>query len=381
MSRLPSCLIVAGEKSAEEHALSFYPHLKNACPGVEFFGVGGSDLAERGVELLYSLNDFSSWGISGVITKIPFYKKAMAHLLDEVEKRQTKVAILIDFQTFNMKIAQQLKERGVKVLYYVAPQAWAWKAYRTKALARDTDALFTIIPFEKEWFKSRGVNQVFSAVHPLALRYPEIVAAKSEQFHSSSEIKLLLLPGSRGFEVKSLMADFMAATKLLRQSGLKVKLGMVQSRSLNARYFDSYRSEMEQVWSDQELEVALRWADFSLAASGTVTLACALFQLPTVVSYRTSLLNEFIFHTFVNYTGAISLANIVHSKPVFPELLQDSVSDFNLAQEILKWIRNPTYLAQTRETLVQTRPLLLGEDLPSWQVMAETIRRSYESAD
>jgi lipid-A-disaccharide synthase len=124
-----SCLIIAGEKSGEEHALSFLNELKRASPDTEFFGVGGDEMKQAGVELLYHLNDFSSWGYSEVITKIPFYFKAMNTIVDEVKKRGTKTAILIDFQSFNLKLAGKLKEIGVEVLYYVAPQACAWIEY------------------------------------------------------------------------------------------------------------------------------------------------------------------------------------------------------------------------------------------------------------
>lgn len=378
MSKAQSCLIIAGEKSGEEHALSFFPALQAACPNLDFFGVGGDDLKDRAVDLIYHLNDFSSWGISGVITKIPFYKKAMDRLLQEVERRQTKVAILIDFQTFNMKLAKKLTERGVKVLYYVAPQAWAWKAYRTKALARDTEVLFTILPFEKEWFKKREVGQVYGTVHPLALRYPRQLN-KDKNLKNDQEIKILLLPGSRGFEVNSLLPEFLKTIGTLKSRGLRPKVGLVKSRSLKTNYYDGYVEKIDQIWSDEDLEKGLNWADLSLAASGTVTLACALFGLPTVVAYKTSLLNEFIFHTFVNYQGAISLANIVHGDKVYPELLQDEVSSYNLAKKLLAWIENPEYLKQTRERLSTTHALLSGDEIPAWQVMAQTIGRSYES--
>ena len=100
-----SCLIIAGEKSGEEHAMSFLPHLMEMMPNCHFYGVGGDDMSEAGVDCLYHLRDFSSWGFSEVIKKIPFYFKALKRLVGEVEERHTKVAILIDFQDFNMRLA------------------------------------------------------------------------------------------------------------------------------------------------------------------------------------------------------------------------------------------------------------------------------------
>ena len=141
-----SCLIIAGEKSGEEHAMSFLPTLMESSPGMKFFGVGGDEMSSLGVENLYHLKDFSSWGFSEVIGKIPFYFKALNQIVEEVKKRKCKFAILIDFQDFNLRLAKKLNREGVRVFYYVAPQAWAWKAWRAKALEENVDTLFTIIP-------------------------------------------------------------------------------------------------------------------------------------------------------------------------------------------------------------------------------------------
>ena len=168
-----SCLIIAGEKSGEEHAMSFLPDVLKNVPDLKLFGVGGEEMQALGVELLYHLKDFSSWGFSEVIGKIPFYFKALQHIEEEVVRRGCQTAILIDFQDFNMRLAKRLKRRGVKVLYYVAPQAWAWKAWRATTLSKTVHTLFTILPFEKDWFKERGVNQVCSVPHPLWFHYKD----------------------------------------------------------------------------------------------------------------------------------------------------------------------------------------------------------------
>ena len=153
---MASCLLIAGEKSGEEHAMSFFPELKSLVPEAEFYGVGGDELKSHGMDLLYHLKDFSSMGFSEVIGKIPFYFNALSHIEKEVIRRHTKVAILVDFQGFNMRLAKRLSKRGVKVLYYVAPQAWAWKSHRAQALSETVHTLFTILPFEKNGFRIGG---------------------------------------------------------------------------------------------------------------------------------------------------------------------------------------------------------------------------------
>ena len=166
-----SCLIIAGEKSGEDHAMTFLPELMKLSPNCKFYGVGGKRLEDLDVELLYHLKDFSGIGISEVLGKIPFYFKALDNIVSEVKKRETKTAILIDFQGFNLKLAKKLKKLGVNVLYYVAPQAWVWKPWRSKVLEQNVHTLFTILPFEKKWFSERGVTKVKAVVHPLMNEY------------------------------------------------------------------------------------------------------------------------------------------------------------------------------------------------------------------
>ena len=157
------CLIVAGEKSGEEHFLSMWSDLKN----IHFWGVGGTEMSEKGVELLYHLKDFSSMGLSEVLVKIRFYQRAMNSYFQEVERRSCKTALLVDFQGLILRLAEKLAKKGVKVLYYVAPQAWIWKKERVVKLRDFVSSLYTILPFEKRWFEERGVKQVIQAPHPV----------------------------------------------------------------------------------------------------------------------------------------------------------------------------------------------------------------------
>lgn len=371
---MASCLIIAGEQSGEEHALSFYPELKRLCPDVQFFGVGGDELESRGMELLYHLKDFSSMGFSEVINKIPFYFKALKNLEAEVTRRQTKVAILIDFQDFNLRLARKLSKQGVKVLYYVAPQAWAWKAHRATALAESVHTLFTILPFEKEWFKSRGVHQVKSIPHPLMLTYKEELTSLPQKAYGSwgKKMKLLILPGSRRFEVHSLLPEFMKTVKELRKK-IQVEVHVVRVGHIHQGIFDFYHDDVDVWHSSDKLTSAMRECHFALAASGTVTLSTGLFELPTIVCYRTSLLNEFIFYNFINYKGAISLTNIIHNKMVFPEIVQNSVEASQLTPVISSWIESEMAYNEVKSTLRETKHLLSGEDFSVPEYMARVI--------
>jgi lipid-A-disaccharide synthase len=371
---LPSCLIIAGEKSGEEHALSFFPELRKLCPGTQFYGVGGEELQNLGVELLYHLKDFSSMGFSEVIQKIPFYFNALKRLENEVIRRGTRTAILIDFQDFNMRLAQRLSKRGVKILYYVAPQAWAWKPHRAAALASSVSTLFAILPFEKKWFMDRGVGQVKSIPHPLMLTYKNLLQdIPAKPFRSwDKKLKILLLPGSRRAEVHSLLPVFIEAMRELKKS-MNVEVHLVKVPHLKQEMYTFFNRDID-VWHDSaDLVPAMKECHFALAASGTVTLSTGLFELPTVVCYKSSLLNEFIYYNFVKYSGPISLTNIIQGEMVFPEFVQGQANPAQILKVIKTWMKDESVYNELKSKLRQTKNLLSGEDFSVPQFMAQVI--------
>ncbi len=373
-----NCLLIAGEKSGEEHALSFIKELKSLLPELEFWGVGGDSLEKEGMHLIYHLNSFSSWGYTEVFSKIPFYLKALKNLDSMANEKKTKVAILIDFQEFNLKLAKKLSQRGVKVLYYVAPQVWVWKEYRIKSLKKYVHSLFTILPFEKNWFLKRGLQNVISAKHPLWFHYHkelEKFSFKQNEFSKGNKLKILLLPGSRNFEVSHLLPYFISTISEIKKN-YDCEVGIVISPSVRQELISPYQKIFDQTFSSEELTSALKTYHFALAASGTVTLACALFAVPTIVCYQTSLLNSFIFRTFVSYNGPISLPNIVHEKRVFPELIQEEVSQYNILKELKMWITDSLKYQKIRESLKLTQKLLQGEEKSVAQYMAQVIKKS-----
>ena len=371
---MPSCLIIAGEKSGEEHALSFFPELARLAPDTKFFGVGGDDLENLGVELLYHLKDFSSMGFSEVIGKIPFYFKALKRLENEVVARGTKTAIVIDFQDFNLRLAKRLSKRGIRVLYYVAPQAWAWKAHRAEALKTAAHTLFTILPFEKKWFGDRGVRQVKAIPHPLMLTYKNVLQDIPAKPYGSwdEKVKILLLPGSRRFEVEGLLPEFVATIEELRKTH-RVEAHLVKVAHLPEKYYSLYAGKVDVIHESTDLVKAMKECHFALAASGTVTLSTGLFELPTIVAYKASLLNEFIFHNFIKYRGLISLTNIIHGKMIFPEFTQGEANSKRFLRVIRTWMADEKIYNEMKKDLRETKNLLAGDDFSVPEYMARVI--------
>lgn len=354
--------------------MSFFPELKKLAPDTQFYGVGGEELEKEGVELLYHLKDFSSMGFSEVIGKIPFYFKALSHLEKEVIKRDTKVAILVDFQGFNMRLAKRLKKLGVKVLYYVAPQAWAWKAHRAAAISQNVHTLFTILPFEKKWFMDRGVKQVRSIPHPLMLTYKnELNTIPSKPFGSwKPKLKLLLLPGSRKFEIHHLLPIFIQTAQILKEL-YDVEVHLVKVSHVSDEIYRYFQNDIDVWYESEDLTKAMKTCHLSLAASGTVTLSTGLFELPTVVCYQASLLNAFIFYNFIKYQGPISLTNIIHNQMIFPEFVQEQVNAQQLTRVIKSWLADETVYNKLKDELKNTKHLLSGEDFSVPQYMSQVI--------
>jgi lipid-A-disaccharide synthase len=371
-----SCLVIIGEKSAEEHSLSFLPDLVRHLPDVKFFGVGSEFTENLGMENIYHLKDFSSWGFVEVIGKIFFYIKALLRILSEVEQRNCQVAILVDFQEFNYFLAKRLKSRGVEVLYYVAPQAWAWRKYRAKKLGQLVNTLFTIIPFERNWFRERGVANVRSVPHPLLYSFKEKLAEISQiQKPASKKKRILLLPGSRNFEVKSLLPIFAASIAELKKNE-EIEVSLVRVNSVADESYGDL-SFVDKLYHSDDIVEAFKTVDMCFAASGTVTLATALFVLPTIVCYKVSFVTMMVFRTFVRYPGPVSLANIFHQKILFPELLQEQVTVENIVKIARQWIENPQEFFEIREELKKTASLIQGENFSVSEYMANEIKKAY----
>jgi lipid-A-disaccharide synthase len=370
-----SCLIIAGEKSGEDHAMTFMPELMQKTPNCTYYGVGGQRLETKGVELLYHLKDFSGIGISEVLGKIPFYYKALDVIVEEVKKRNTKTAILIDFQGFNLKLAKKLKSLGVDVLYYVAPQAWVWKPWRSKVLEKNVHTLFTILPFEKKWFQDRGVTKVKGVVHPLMIEYKNDFSNIRERKSSDligKKIKILLLPGSRNVEVGKLLPIFDRGMSLLGESNIEFEIGIVKSESVRDEHYET-NLEFVHEWSSSELVEALNWADLCVAASGTVTLATGIFGVPTIVCYQVSLFTEFVLNMLVPYDGPASLTNIMHDEYIYPELIQYKANRYNISSIIKDWVSSPEKYDLIVEKLKTTRSKLVGDDFSVPEYMSDVI--------
>lgn len=367
-------LVIAGEKSAEEHFVSMYGDIISSNSEIHFYGVGGNEMKSLGIDCIYDLSSFSSMGLTEPIKKLPYYFSAMNTLIEETKKRRTKFAILIDFQEFNLKMAQRLTENGIKVLYYVAPQAWAWRSGRCKKLAKYTYRLFTILPFEKKWFSDRGVKQIVECQHPVFKKFNEnIPDFEKMKMSREKDPVILFLPGSRNSEVKKLLPVYYKALKKIKILLPHFKFSIVLSDSITLPLEIEKIREFNYVYSNAQLDLALEQSSFCISASGTVNLNCAFYRVPTIVCYDANRLNYFVARELVGYKGFASLVNIISEKEVFPELLQDKCNATNLATYVLNLVNSQN---KSQETLADLEKLFLsfakGESKPG-KIIREVI--------
>ena len=228
-----------------------------------------------------------------------------------------------------------------------------------KELAQFTNHLFCILPFEKKWFSERGVKQISSVLHPV---YQKIEEENRWNHKEENKQEVLLLPGSRNSEVLRTLPVFL---KALSNTSHQLTISIVKTSSVNSKIYEAYDDKIDKSYDSSDLYDALENSKLCLAASGTATLSCALMQVPTIVGYKVSLLNELFYRVFVPYKGFIALANLIAEREVFPELIQDKFSSFEIERKLKEWLSDSKKIDEVKEkaSLVRERFLFDNDNV------------------
>jgi lipid-A-disaccharide synthase len=273
-------------------------------------------------------------GFAEVIGRLPFFLRLRRRVFDALERERVDLVIPVDYPGFNLRLARHAARLRIPVLYYIAPQVWAWHASRAKALARDTRGVAVILPFEEEFLRGAGARARFVG-HPL-LDATSAVPPRAEwaaRWKLDPERPVLaLFPGSRGQEVERHLEIFSAAADRVRRERPDVQPVIAAAPDLDRGVYADAR------WPLADSAGLLRHAAAALVKSGTTTLEGALAGTPMVVAYRTSALTYQIARRVVRVPH-IALANLVAEERVVPELIQDSVTPERLAAELLPLLR------------------------------------------
>jgi lipid-A-disaccharide synthase len=355
-------LVVAGEASGDrlaaralKHAMLLAESLGNS---LELYGIGGRDCEKLGMNCLYSTDQMSVVGFLEVVKRYRFFKhviKNIISLLDSKDQRPD-ILFLIDYPGFNLRLAKEARKRGIRVVFYVSPQVWAWKASRVKNIVTSVNDMLVIFPFEIEIYKQAGLKNTHFVGHPLL----EIIEEERASFLSREEFAvkfgldaskdwLLAFPGSRKEEVsKHLHIMSKAARDFCSVKNWQPVI--IEAASVHTVDYEGFREPLLKYFrSPQDIHQLMFHSQLGILKSGTTTLEAALMGLPGVICYKTSGLTYMIAKRMITLKF-IGLANIVLGRKLYPELIQSEFTSERIMKELeLVYIQKDTFTDQLKE--------------------------------
>lgn len=361
-------MMIAGDPSGDALAADLVHALNQRLPS-SFFGAGGPKMAAAGVELAFDLTADSVIGISDVFKILPQFIKRFRELVALAAAQQPDLIILVDSQGFNRRFAHAIRkhQRGSwkpRIVQYVSPQVWASRPKRARSLARDVDLVLCLFAFEKEWYAERFPDLKVEFVgHPLLDRYanykfePEKYPIPSCAGGIATTPLVVLLPGSRKAELRRHLPVMFEALQLI-QKEQPVRYRIVLPENLNIQgMFPNLPHDL--FVQHGGLAEALREATIAISKTGTITMECAYFGVPTVAIYKTSWITATIARRIIK-VKYLAMPNLLADEAVFPELLQQDASASGIASEALDLLRNEARRMQVRAKLQQVISQLGG---------------------
>jgi lipid-A-disaccharide synthase len=369
-------LISAGEASGDLYASRLATALKRRHPDVEFFGCAGPRMQAAGVETVVDARSLAVVGIVEVAAHIPRIYREFRKLVRASKERRPDLAILTDSPDFHLRLAGKLHAQGVPVVYFIAPQAWAWRQGRVKEMRRTLTRLLCIFPFEEPFFLNHGVPAKFIG-HPLArIVKPSLTRAEfQERFGLEANDRLVvLLPGSRHGEVARHMPYLLDAAKRM-ENVQKVRFIVALPAGFGAErttFWKPARAASIQIVEGHTWDF-LSYGDVSLAASGTVTIEAALLGAPLVTFYRVNALSWILGRWMVN-APFLSMVNLVAGKRVAVELIQHQMTGEKIAAEALRLLNDPRE-RRTMKAGLDEVSVKLSNDQDPMEVAADSIEQ------
>lgn len=355
-------MIVAGEASGDLHGAFLVREIKKFAGNVQICGIGGSEMAAQGVEILLEASKLAVVGLFEVFGHLKDIRRAMRILEKRMVEQRPDLLILIDYPDFNLILARKARRLGIKVFYYVSPQVWAWRSGRVKTIKKLVDRMAVILPFERKFYADRGVGVDFVG-HPLL----DSVATSCDRdafctkYSLSPESTLIgIMPGSRRKEIAALLPVFLGAAEALQKKLPNAVFLLPLASTLAPDILMQHG--LEGCGVDVKVITADRYnlmasCDAVMAASGTITLELAILTTPMLVAYRVSPLSYFIGRHLVQ-VPYFSLVNLVAESKVVPELLQQEVTPENIAGFIEKMIVDQNYRQNMLKGLSRVKKLL-----------------------
>ena len=347
MSGNPTVFLSAGESSGDLHGAELARRLRVRLPGVRLIGLGGSRMAAEGVELVAGLDRLAVLGLAEVIRHLPDLLRLRSEVYRLLNREHVNLVVPIDYPGFNLPLAGRAHAMGIRVVYYVAPQVWAWKERRAARLARWCDEICVVLPFEADLLRRYGANATFVG-HPL-LDLPTTAATAGRPV-------LGVFPGSRRQEVERMLPVFLEAASRVRDTSRAGDLPVLVARADDLPE-DAYAGCSPELLAPPG-EVMSR-ARAAITKSGTITLQLALAAVPMVVGYRLNPISFGILRRLVTL-DRVALVNLVAGRPVVTEFLQDEMTPERLAAELEPLLADGPTRARVLEGLALVRDRLGG---------------------
>lgn len=344
-------LIISGETSGDHHAAGLVRKLKKKSSSLSFFGIGGNQLADQGVEILEHIDKMAVMGLIEVVQHYRFLKQTFNKVLVEVDSRKPARAILVDYPGFNLRLSKELKKRDIPITYFISPQLWAWKEKRLSIIKECVDQMLCIFPFEENWYQERGVEANFVG-HPFLSDCQTFLS--KDNFKLKHEISqknniIALMPGSRQQEVtQHLPLMINAVEKLKKQFEISAIIGKAPGVKLPSPLPKGIMVE------EDDPELALRYSKVGIVSSGTISLQSALFGVPSVVIYKMHLISWW-YTKMISQVKYASMTNLIAQKEILPELLQSAVNANAIVIPLKKWLRSEKELHKTKTQLAKVR--------------------------
>ena len=348
--------VITGEASGDMHAAAVIRQLRQLDPSFSAFGIGGAALAAEGVRLLHDVQDLAIVGLFNVIRHLPMYLRVYRETWQEIQRHRPDVVLLVDFPGFNLRLARRCKEAGLRVIFFISPQVWAWRQSRIEVIRNYVDHTLVIFPFEEEFYRRHGVPATYVG-NPLIEQLHEFIARDRTDRTPHEPVRLALLPGSRRLEIAMLLRPMLEAVAILQRQR-SVDAFIVKAPTIDREQLTSIvgQSGAEVPIIDSEGKRALAEADIAVSSSGTATLEAAVLGVPVVVVYRLSRASYMVARRLVRLEF-FSLVNIVAGKQVVPELLQEQVTPERIASAVTD-ILVPDHYRRVRRELMELRARL-----------------------
>ncbi len=352
--------IVAGEASGDIHGANLVKELRKLQPDATIVGFGGQRMQAAGMKLLYNLADHAVIGFFEVIKNLVLIKRLLKTTGRYLREEKPDIVILIDYPGFNFKVGKLAHSLHIPVVYYIAPQIWAWWPGRIKEIKEFASKVLVVFPFEEEIYAQAGIPVKWVG-HPLLEHIPaETKIDIYEKYQLDRKKKLIgLLPGSRRQEIEHLLPVMLAAAGKVLATQPDIELVLLRSSSIDRTWLENIiqSSRLAVKVIDDDTYQVRRQLALAYVASGTATLEMAYLGIPMLIMYKVNALSYQMAKRLVKIPY-IGLANIVSGQKVVPEFVQDAVEPSGIAAQTEKYLHNPAELKAIKDTLLQIKDKL-----------------------